>query len=232
MLELFPEGFEELDVRGGLELAAYTDAEGEERLRASFGGVGRVDVAEGWESRWREHHRPVQIGGVWIGPPWHTPPAGTPAVVVDPGLAFGTGAHATTRLCIEALTRLDRGGVVDLGCGSGVLSIAAARLGFSPVIALDNDPRAVDATARNAAANGVRVDARLADVLEEPLPFARIAVANVTLDVVERLAPRLASEVVVTAGYLEGARPAMPGYRRLERRLRDGWAADVFERSQ
>ena len=86
-----------------------------------------------------------------------------PAVVIDPGRAFGTGAHATTRLCVELLARIPRGSLLDVGCGSGVLSIAAARLGYGPVSAVDDDPVAVEVTRANAAVNGVAVDARVLD---------------------------------------------------------------------
>ena len=91
MVELFPEGFEERDLSDGVELAAYTDAGGEERLWAAFGTVTAANVDAGWEQRWRDFHRPVRIGRVWIGPPWEEPPGDAIAVVIDPGRAFGTG---------------------------------------------------------------------------------------------------------------------------------------------
>ena len=101
-------------------------------------------VEPGWEDRWRAFHRPCHAGGLWIGPPWIDPPAGETAVVVDPGRAFGTGAHPTTRASIDMLARLDRGSLLDAGCGSGVVSVAAARLGFAPVTAVDVDEVAVE----------------------------------------------------------------------------------------
>jgi ribosomal protein L11 methyltransferase len=142
MLELFPEGFEEVDRPGGVELAAYTDAAGEERLWAFFGGASGADVDDGWAERWRAFHRPVQVGELWVGPPWEEPPAGVSAVVVDPGRAFGTGSHSTTRLCLEVLQTLERTELLDIGCGSGVLAIAAALLGFAPVRGVDVEPPA------------------------------------------------------------------------------------------
>src|SRR5207302_10084289 len=110
------------------------------------------DIAADWRDRWMAFHRPVLIGPIWIGPPWCEPPADAISIVIEPGRAFGTGAHATTRLCIELLLELERGSLVDLGCGSGVLAIAAAKLWSSPVLALDSDQGAVAATAANAAA--------------------------------------------------------------------------------
>src|SRR5947207_2398002 len=86
---------------------------------------------------------------------------GLAEVVIDPGQAFGTGGHATTRLCLELLLTLEPGGaVVDVGCGSGVLAISAAKLGWSPLTALDHDPAAVEAARANAAVNGVALDVR------------------------------------------------------------------------
>jgi len=150
--------------------------------------------------------------------------------VIDPGRAFGTGAHATTRLALELLGELEPASLVDVGCGSGVLAIAAAKLGFGPVVALDNDDAAVEATLGNAAANGVEVDARLVDALAVQLPVAEVAVANVTLAVVERLAPRLESGLFVASGYLDGDEPRLDGWLRRDRRSSDGWGADLFER--
>jgi ribosomal protein L11 methyltransferase len=231
MIELFPEGFEEVDDGEDVELAAYTDPAGEERLWHAFGGARTADVEAGWEERWRSFHRPVTIGPLWIGPPWETPPDGATAVVVDPGRAFGTGAHPTTRLCLELMLELPRGALLDLGCGSGVLSIAAAKLGFAPVTALDVDPIAVETTLANAAANDVRIEARIADATHDALPGAATAVANIALATVEEVAPSVSSERLVTSGYLASEQPALPGYDRRSRVEDEGWAADLWERT-
>jgi ribosomal protein L11 methyltransferase len=152
-IERFPAGFEERELGDELELAAYTD----EPPRPGE----RVDHVEpGWGERWREFHHGVRVGPFWIGPPWEDPPPGSTAIVIDPGRAFGTGAHPTTRLCVELLSTLEPTTLVDVGCGSGVLGIAAAKLGFSSVACFDNDPAAIDATLRNAAVNGVSLEAR------------------------------------------------------------------------
>lgn len=226
LLDLHPEGFEETE--GGL--AVYTDTAGEERLRSAFADVTAEQVEPGWEERWREFHRPVWIGPLWIGPPWENPPQEAIAVVIDPGRAFGTGSHPTTRLCLGFLHELERGSLIDVGCGSGVLSVAAAKLGFGPLVAVDVDPAAVEAARRNAEANGVAVDVRGADALTADLPAADIGLANIDLVSVESLATRLDVRRLVTAGYFHSRTPSAPGFTHRERRIDGGWAADLFER--
>ncbi len=231
MLELFPEGFEELGGDGGaLELAAYTNAAGEERIWQAFGGAAASDVEEDWQDRWRQFHKPVRVGSLWIGPPWEAPDEDATAVVIDPGRAFGTGGHPTTQLCLQLLENEERGSVLDVGCGSGVLSIAAAKLGFAPVRALDFDPQAVEATERNAADNGVSVEVGQADLREDELPEAELALANIAAEAVVALGPRLRAGRAITSGYLVSDEPELEGYR-CERRVQSGgWAADLHVR--
>ena len=232
MIQLFPEGFEESDGADGVELAAYTNSAGEERLWAAFGGARASEIEEGWEERWRAFHRPVRIGPLWVGPPWESHPPDAIAVVVDPGRAFGTGGHATTRLCLEFLLDLPRGSLLDVGCGSGVLSIAAAKLGFEPVVAVDLDSQAVESTIQNAEANGVVLDVRLADALIDPLPTADAAVVNIALDLDRPIAARITCDRLVTSGYLVSESPTFPGYRHEARCESAGWAADLHVRTE
>ena len=228
MLELFPEGFEESDTGNGVELAAYTDAGGEERLWAAFGTVSAEAVSVGWDERWRAFHRPVRVGPLWVGPPWERPPRDAKPVVIDPGRAFGTGGHPTTRLCLQLLFELEPGSLLDVGCGSGVLAIAASRLGFSPVVAFDHDPAALEAAGRNVLANDVSVDLRRGDALEEALPDTDVLVANVSSAFVPQVAGRLRARSLLVSGYLESERPAAVGYEPIRRLTEDGWAADLL----
>jgi ribosomal protein L11 methyltransferase len=231
MIELFPQGFEEIDQPGGVELVAYTDPSGEERLWHAFGGTALAqDVANGWEERWREFHRPVRVGPVWIGQPWQEPPEDAIPVVIDPGRAFGTGAHATTRLCVELLLGLEPAALLDVGCGSGVLSIAAAKLGFGPIVAIDEDEQAVSVTRANAEANGVDIEVRRSDALREELPAADVVVANITHDVVEAVGARARADTIITSGYLAGEDLRIPAFDRIERLADEGWAADLHVR--
>jgi ribosomal protein L11 methyltransferase len=167
-----------------------------------------------------------------VGPPWEEPDADAIVVVIDPGRAFGTGAHATTRLCLELLLEVPHGSLLDVGCGSGILSIAGAKLGFDPVHAVDLDPQAIEATARNAAANGVELDVVQADAATQALAAAAVAVVNVSLEADDAIAGRLRCERVITSGYLAAASPELPGYRREQRREAEGWAADLHVRTQ
>ena len=169
MLELFPEGFEEVDADGGLELAAYTGPGGEERVWQVF-GPGRVDdVDPDWGERWRAFHQPVGVGPLWIGPPWESPTTDALAVVVDPGRAFGTGAsddEALRRASLRgragepARRRLRLGRAVDRGGEARLLARDRARRG--------SGRRRGDA--RERARERRRDRRRKADVLEEPLP--------------------------------------------------------------
>lgn len=224
---MHPEGFEE---GAAGELVVYTDLAGEERLRSEFDDVTARPVEPGWEERWRDFHRPIWVGPLWIGPPWEEPPAGSMAVIIDPGRAFGTGSHPTTQLCLSFLHELARGSLLDVGCGSGVLSVAAAKLGFAPVVAVDHDAAAVEATRRNAGANGVVVEVRQANALTAELPVADVGLANLDLAAVEALAPRLDVGRLVTAGYFHSRTPQLAGFSHRDRRIEGGWAADLFDR--
>lgn len=166
-----------------------------------------AEVSEGeqddaWRDALRDFHQPVVAGRVRVRPPWVAPVPGMHDVVIDPGMAFGTGQHPTTRTALELLQRIPvRGAVLDAGCGSGILAIAARRLGFTPVVAIDFDPDSVAATARAARANMVdAITVHRAVIGEEPLPVAPVLLANITLEVLGVLATAIVGSTRGTAG--------------------------------
>jgi ribosomal protein L11 methyltransferase len=232
LLESFPDGFEELaeEGRGSVEFAVYTDDAGARVVGAAYPDARVDEVPDGWEERWKEFHRPVRAGGLWIGPPWTPVPADEISVVVDPGRAFGTGAHPTTRGCIELLAGLERGSLLDAGCGSGVVAVAAHRLGFAPVVAVDSDAVAVAVAAETARSNAAGVAVRRLDVLLDELPETDVVVANIELAVVGQFLPRTSARVAVTSGYLAAETPRAQGWSVVERLELEGWAADVLAR--
>jgi ribosomal protein L11 methyltransferase len=203
LLELAPSGVEQVDGEGWVEYALY-GAPGElpslplgdaevAGVRVSVRGE---EVPEDWEERWKRFHAPVLIAGrLYVRPPWEEPAVrpGVIEVVIDPGRAFGTGAHPTTRLSLELMLELDaQGSFADLGCGSGVLSIAAAKLGFDPVIALDSDRLAVEATGQNARDNGVVLErVERFDLRSAAPPSADTVAANLMRPLLLRLAELL-----------------------------------------
>ena len=156
-------------------------------------------------------------------------------LVIDPARAFGTGAHATTSLCLELLLELEpQGSLFDLGCGSGVLAILAASLGFSPVAAADNDPLAVDATVLNAKVNGIELDVSRLDLRTDPLPECDVLVANILAPVLIGLASKLESlrpPTVLLSGILDEQADSVLeawqnlGYAQQRRVSRSGWSA-------
>ena len=148
-----------------------------------------------WVKLTQRQFEPMRVGErLWIVPTWHEPPQpGEINVVLDPGAAFGTGSHPTTRLCLAWLERNVRGGesVLDYGCGSGILAIAAMRLGAASAVAVDVDPLALEAARYNSERNRVAVDVR--DAQAELDLRARLTVANILANPLRMLAPAIAA---------------------------------------
>ena len=245
LLELAPAGLEEVDGDGFVEFALYSAAGELPELPRGSAEVAGIqvevtgsEVGDDWAERWRQFHEPAQIGHVHVRAPWHDPPSGGIDIVIDPGQAFGTGAHPTTRLCLELLLDLPpRGALADLGCGSGVLAIAAAKLGFGPVSAVDNEQAAVDATVANARANGVSIErAERYDLRSGPAPVERVTVANLVRPLLLRVAELLPEqpETLIVSGLLEGEEDEVAAAfapLRERRRLRlQGWSALLLTR--
>ncbi len=197
--------------------------------------AGRLED-EDWVRRTQAQFAPMQIGTrLWVGPSWHAAPAGVAAAVrLDPGLAFGTGSHATTSLVLGYLERHVHGGerLLDYGCGSGILAIAAAKLGASRVDATDIDPVSVATAAENAVLNDVTVHTGAPDELEATL--YDFVVSNILAQPLIVLAPLLASRAargahIVLSGILESqamdvAAAYVPFCDMKVAEAREGWA--------
>jgi ribosomal protein L11 methyltransferase len=244
LLEVAPTGFEQVDGPDHVEFALY-GAPGELPSLpdgdADIGGarvrVRGDEVPDDWPDRWKRFHAPVLIGGtVYVRPPWEEPAVrpGVREVVIDPGQAFGTGAHPTTRMCIELMLGLagDGGSFADLGCGSGVLAIAAAKLGFAPVSAYDADRAAVAATRGNARDNAVSLDAveRL-DLRADPAPAATVVAANLMRPLLLRVAELMTHppDALIVSGLLDNeadeVAAAFAPLRERRRLSSKGWTA-------
>ena len=249
LLELAPNGVEEERGPGFVEYAIY-GAPGEVpelgELRAATGAgdvaVTTTAVPDDWADRWADFHQPIVVGGrIRVRPSWWEAEDGLIDVVVDPGRAFGTGAHPTTRLCLALLLKLERdrqahGALADWGTGSGVLAIAAAKLGFGPVTGCDRELAALEAAAANATANGVDLSLERIDVREQAPPPSPAVVANLTAPLLRACAAHLAGSprrpgTLVASGMLAteadevAAAFAETGLREAERRAEGEWAA-------
>lgn len=245
---LAPNGVEEERGPGYVEYAIY-GGEGElpelGDLDASIGG-GRVEVTsteipDDWADRWRDFHKPLLVADrLWLRPSWEPPREGAIDVVVDPGQAFGTGAHPTTRLCLEYLCRLEPGGgLVDLGTGSGVLAIAAAKLGWGPIRAYDHEPAAIEAAKANAAANHVELSLERANLREQLPELAPTVMANMTAPILLAVAQQMSEtpETLVCSGLLPSELDEVAGafaagdLSEADRRRDGDWAALLLRRS-
>jgi ribosomal protein L11 methyltransferase len=233
LLPILAGGAEEREVDGEVEYALYAPA-GElptlDEIRSLTDAVVDVrtePVPEGWERRWHEHLRPVRVRDLVVRPQWVD---GSPHdLVIDPGDFFGAGTHATTRMCLELLLDEEPGGpLCDWGAGTGVLAIAAARLGWRPVTAVEVEPGAIEVIRANAERNGVAVEARAGD-LRDGAPWAPTVVANLPkpllLDVARPLTRCVASGFL--AGDVDEVVAAF-GMRELRRLEAEGWAAVVL----
>jgi ribosomal protein L11 methyltransferase len=247
---LAPNGVEEERGPGYVEYAIY-GGEGElpelGEIDAAV-GEGRVEVTsteipDDWADRWRDFHEPLLVGGrLWLRPSWEGPRAGAVDVVVDPGQAFGTGAHPTTRLCLELLLELEaEGPLTDLGTGSGVLAIAAAKLGWGPIGAYDHELAALETAAANAAVNGVELRLERINLRERLPALAPTVIANMTAPILHALASQMEEledgpSTLVCSGLLPGeldgaaAAFAKSSLAEVERRRDGDWAALLLRR--
>lgn len=249
LVDLAPGGVEETAGDGYVELAIYGPPgelpelpELEAVAAEGLVEITSTEIPDDWADRWRDFHESAVIGGgrLVVRPSWHElrrVPAGVD-VVIDPGQAFGTGAHATTTMCLEILLELAdsgeaRGSLADLGTGSGVLAIAATKLGWDPVIGVDSEPAALDAARANAKANGVELDLLRVNLRQDAPPPAATMVANLTAPLLGEVAARLAAPpaTLVCSGLLAGESNRVieglgaAGLAVVERRASGDWAA-------
>jgi len=254
LLELAPNGLEEERGPGWVEFAIYGPP-GEVpdlgELQAAAGGnlvdVTTTSVPDDWADRWADFHRPIEVSGrIGVRPSWWDPKEGLIDVVVDPGRAFGTGGHPTTRLCLALLVELEEAGeasgpIADWGTGSGVLAIAAAKLGWSPVAGCDRELASLETARANAEANGVDMSIERVDVREGPPPLAASVVANLTGNLLKDCAGHLAAAgeapgTLVCSGMLETEVDevveafAPTGLRESLRRTESDWGALLLRR--
>lgn len=178
---------------------------GLDEIRAA--GLGAVDPArfswvqeEDWAHAWKAYFRPTRVGDrLVVVPTWedYTPAAGEIPLYLDPGMAFGTGTHATTALCLRWMEELVQPGsrVIDVGTGSGILAVAAKRLGAAEVVAIDIDPVAVETAEQNARQNGVEVDVRRATLDQVPEGDADLIVANIIASVIVDILPEVVARL-------------------------------------
>ncbi len=250
LLALSPAGVEERALADGVEYVIY-GAAGELPalldVRAAAGDVlvdvRSEEIPDDWDERWKTWHQPVEVSGgarrLRVRPPWDPVADDGLDLVVDPAQAFGTGAHGTTRLCLELLLTLEpEGAFADWGCGTGVLAIAAAKLGYAPVAAVDHDPLALAAAAANAAANGMELQIDRVDLREIPGPRAATVCANLLrpllLDVA-RLLDRPPQRLIASGMLREEADQvaaafATHGLAERERRHCEEWTAVLLSR--
>jgi ribosomal protein L11 methyltransferase len=214
--------------------AALAALRGEHGLAASA-----IDVPDGdWARRSQEDLRAIEAGGLIIAPPWDVPKSSTPVIIIEPSTGFGTGHHETTRLCLRMLQRLELRGarVLDVGTGSGVLALAAWKLGASDVAAIDNDPDALENARENIARNGAgpSIDVICDDLGSLRIQPADVVLANLTGAVLVRYAFELRA-LVVDSGYLilsgfapqdvPVVRAAFRGVRAIDESAEGDWAA-------
>ncbi|MGD1058193.1 MAG: 50S ribosomal protein L11 methyltransferase [Solirubrobacteraceae bacterium] len=272
LLELAPAGVEEVSVGADVVEYAVYGAPGElpslPDLHAVAGEalveISTSELADDWQERWKQFHHPVlleppralegehAVPALHVRPPWEDPSTHSDGpvreIVIDPGQAFGTGAHASTRMCLELLMKLavcelQRGALLDVGTGSGVLAIAAAGLGFAPVLGLDHERESVQAAGENAAINGVEIEVRRFELRTQALPWLDgpdtpaapiVVLANLLRPLLLELASTMTVAPVhlIASGLLReevdevvGAFGERLGLRERERRASGEWAA-------
>ncbi len=216
LAELHEAGTLGIEERNDLLVAWFPEDASLDDLRLRLAGRLETIDSEDWSEKWRENIRPVRVGPLVVVPPWLMDEAlPDERLIIDPGMAFGTGDHATTRGCIACLVRAVTPGarVLDFGCGSGILAIAAMKLGAAEATAVDCDPKAAELAAENARVNGVAIEARTGET--PPAGLFDIVVANIQSSVLFPLLPDLKARVrpggwLILAGLLADEETPFP----------------------
>lgn len=234
----------------GRAIAHFRDRRSAAESAESLGVEDPVEVPDqDWSVAWRKHHHTMRVGPrSWVHPPWESAPGSGVAVAIDPGMAFGTGSHPTTALCLERcdelLFELPGASLLDVGTGSGVIALLAKKLGAGRVAGTEHDPVALDAARQGAALNGIPgVEWRLAPDPSAVPGLFRIVIANILLNTLEDLAPAIASKVapggrLVLSGLLlaqaEAAERAYvaEGLQPFARTEREGWVRVELSRPE
>lgn len=236
--------------------------EGQKQLRQYLAGLEEYEPQtvslreEDWATSWQKYYQPIPVGKrIYIVPDWmrgQSVPEGRAPLYLNPGLTFGTGSHPTTQLCLELLEEVLRPGdrVLDLGCGSGILAIAALALGASQAVGVDIDPKAADVAFENAALNGIgpdRLSVYAGDVLHDKRLAAklgpgqnRVTLANIVADVIIPLSAKAgefmtADGVFLTSGIIDGRQGEVKaaleanGFTVAKHLERGGWHAFLAE---
>lgn len=209
----------ELNIAAGHDLliASFDSGQNQENIRAivdscreALDNPGKAHSPEikycddtSWQTMWKAFFTPRQLGeNFWVVPSWEKDfqtPEGAYPIIIDPGMAFGTGHHATTALCLAALEQVlkdrEKRSILDIGCGSGILSIAASLLGAEQVDAIDVDPKAVEVTLENAEINNTSGIRASTDAIEQITATYNVVIANILANILIRLAPAIAGTV-------------------------------------
>ena len=164
---------------------------------------------EDWENNWKQYYKPIEIGKLTVVPSWEERPEKGISLVLDPGLTFGTGSHATTHMCLQAIQQinLEDKTVLDLGCGSGILGIGTMLLGAKECTAIDIDEKSPDVVNSNAALNNVTINAYSGDVLGKIWSGYDLIIANIVADVILKLIPNVKSPYFIISGIIDGREP-------------------------